>query len=422
MSRFESSWQQHDLWRFGALEVAGILGSAATLPAAHFANVQQHRLGPRRVEKTSQRVTPARHMPLVYQADPPREPESAVSAQPRRATFHEFSDISRDLARRLRKSHGRSHLCGQLITSQESSARENSKSETAAACSVRFAFEKRNPRIPAMRNTSVIVLFVLLSGCSSKTDEKRPQGHHQAGDTHKNHDMSKMGNMPGTLVVKTDPSEVKANQPTKLSLMIHDADGAMVKDFDVVHEKRIHLIVVSDGLSQFAHIHPDIDSAGSLTVTYAFPTGGTYRLYADFKPVGKNQTVAMAEVKVLGNPTPAPNLIPNAPGNIAGPELNAKVAIPTAKASEESKITISLLDSMDKPVTDLQPYLGAMGHLVIISADGKHYVHAHAIEGKSINGAVEFAAHFAQAGVYKAWGEFQRAGKVFTVPFVLKFE
>ena len=56
--------------------------------------------------------------------------------------------------------------------------------------------------------------------------------------------MSKMGGMAGTLMVKTDPAEVKAGQPTKLTLMIHDAGGAMVKDFEVVHEQKIHPIVV----------------------------------------------------------------------------------------------------------------------------------------------------------------------------------
>jgi hypothetical protein len=196
----------------------------------------------------------------------------------------------------------------------------------------------------------------------------------------------------------------------------------MIKDFEVVHEQKIHLIVVSDGLGQFAHIHPDIDSVGNLTVTHAFPTGGKYRLYADYKPVGKDQATAMAEVTVIGDSAPAPELIPNAPGKVAGTGLNANVTFPKARAAEVTTITFGLLDLMDKPVTDLQPYLGAMGHLVIISADGKLYVHAHAVEGKSANGVVEFAAHFTQAGIYKAWGQFQRAGQVHTVPFVLKVD
>lgn len=268
----------------------------------------------------------------------------------------------------------------------------------------------------------MIVLFVLFAGCSSRQEEKHSGGHQKTGDSHMGHDMSKMGSSTGTLMVESDPTEVKAGQPIKLSLMIHDAGGTMVKDFEVVHEKKIHLIVVSDGLGLFAHIHPDIDSAGNLTVTNVFPTGGKYRLFADYKPVGKDQAVARAEVKVFGDSPPAPKLVPNVPGKVAGTGLNANIAIPKATAAEVTKITFNLLDSMDKPVTNLQPYLGAMGHLVVISADGKLYVHAHAVEGKSANGMVEFAAHFAKAGIYKAWSQFQRAGQVCTVPFVLKVD
>jgi hypothetical protein len=273
-----------------------------------------------------------------------------------------------------------------------------------------------------VKNATVIVLLAVLAGCSAKHETTHPESHRQTADAHPGHDMTKMGAMAGTLVVKTEPAEVKAGQRTKLSLMIHDADGVMVKDFDVVHEKKVHLIVVSDGLSQFDHIHPDLDSVGNLTVTYAFPTGGKYHLYADYKPAGKDQAVATADIQVVGDAPPAPELIPNTPGKATGNGLNANVAFPKAKAGEVTKITFGVLDSMDKPVTDLQPYLGAMGHLVVISADGKLYVHAHPVEGKSGHGVVEFAAHFTRPGIYKGWGQFQRAGQVYTVSFVLKVD
>ena len=141
-----------------------------------------------------------------------------------------------------------------------------------------------------------------------------------------------MNTARSTLLIKTEPAEVKPGDATTLRLMIHDVRGSMVKDFETLHEKKVHLIIVRDGLDHFAHIHPEIDPAGNLTITYAFPTGGTYRLYADYKPVGKDQTVATAEVKVSGNPPPAPDLIPNAPGKVSGSGLNAKVEIPKAKA------------------------------------------------------------------------------------------
>src|SRR5438034_3514797 len=100
------------------------------------------------------------------------------------------------------------------------------------------------------------------------------------------------------LMVQTDPAPVTAGKPTTLKLMIHDAGGAMVKDFDIVHEQKVHLTIVRDGLDQFAHVHPAIDAAGNLTVTFTFPTGGTYHLYADYQPAGGKPAIAMAELKV----------------------------------------------------------------------------------------------------------------------------
>lgn len=276
-----------------------------------------------------------------------------------------------------------------------------------------------------MRHASLIVLLALGVGCSSqpsKPAEPPPASHSHPGDTHQGHDMSQMGGRAGTLMVTTDPAAVQAGQPTRLSLMIHDDSGAMLREFEVVHEQKVHLMVVSAGLDQFAHIHPAIDSAGNLTISHVFPTGGTYRLYADYKPVKKPQSTAIAELQVLGDSPPAPALIPNAPGSVTGMGLNAHIAIPRAKAGEVTKITFELLDSRNQPVTDLQPYLGAMGHLVILSADGKLYVHAHPDEGQTPTGVVQFAAHFPQPGIYKAWGQFQRADQVNTVPFVLQVD
>jgi hypothetical protein len=61
---------------------------------------------------------------------------------------------------------------------------------------------------------------------------------------------------------------------------------------------------------------------------------------------------------------------------------------------------------------DLQPYMGAMGHLVVISADGKQYVHSHTASEKTAANVIAFGVHFGKAGIYKGWGQFLRAGTV----------
>ena len=142
------------------------------------------------------------------------------------------------------------------------------------------------------KRIALIALAAMLGGCASK-NEGSSHGHHQeAGDARPGHHMSMAG---GKLMVQTDPAAVKAGQPTTLRLMSHDAGGVMIKDFEVVHEKKVHLIIVREELDQFAHIHPDeMDSAGNIIASFTFPSGGKYRLYADYKPVGKDPAAAMA--------------------------------------------------------------------------------------------------------------------------------
>jgi hypothetical protein len=216
---------------------------------------------------------------------------------------------------------------------------------------------------------------------------------------------------------------VTVGKPANLKMMIHGADGKMIKDFTVVHEQKVHLIIVRDGLDQFAHLHPEVDSMGNITTTYTFPTGGTYRLYADHQTVGGSPATAIAEVKVAGEAPPIPALKTDVPGKVKGDGLDATVSVSGMKSESGTTFRFEITDPAGTPVKDLQPYMGAMGHLVVISQDGKRYVHAHpADDKKSATNVVAFEAHFMQDGLYKGWGQFKRQGQVHLVPFVLHVE
>lgn len=261
-------------------------------------------------------------------------------------------------------------------------------------------------------------LILFLIGCSSKH-----KGHdtkkHAGNDPHANHGKNQAAS---NLMVRTDPAPVIAGKPTTLKLMIHGADGEMVKNFDLVHEKKIHLIIVREGLDQFAHIHPEVDAEGNATATFTFPTGGNYWLYADQKPTGKKQSTATAQLKVGGDIPAIPVLIPNISGEISADSLRAKIAVEKSSGGEFT-ITFDLADATGKPVEDLQPYMGAMGHLVVLSNDGKQYVHAHpaaATPGKSSR--VVFQAHIMKTGLYKSWGQFRIKDTVRVVPFIFKVD
>lgn len=222
------------------------------------------------------------------------------------------------------------------------------------------------------------------------------------------------------LVVRTDPPQPQAGLPTKIVLQIQDDDGTQIKAFDLLHEKLVHLIVVREGLDEFAHLHPEVDDSGKITADFAFSKSGKYRLFADHQPQGKSPGLATGELMVAGDDDPAAALVANPSPEVVVDKITARVDF--APGEQETTVRFQLVTANGKPIDDLQPYLGAMGHLVIISAAGSEYVHAHPLsEAKTApGGVVEFAAHFPDPGIYKAWGQFQRGGSVFTVPFVLE--
>ena len=104
-----------------------------------------------------------------------------------------------------------------------------------------------------------------------------------------------------SIELKTNPQTVEANKETELTFSIKDKNGAQVKDFTVIHEKKMHLIIVSSDLAEFEHIHPEIQTDGSFKIKYTFKHGGNFILYSDVTPENGSNTVERIELAVNGN-------------------------------------------------------------------------------------------------------------------------
>lgn len=177
----------------------------------------------------------------------------------------------------------------------------------------------------------------------------------------------------------TDHNEIVAQQPTSLILNVKNAKGDLVRDLQIVHEKPLHLILVSDDLAEFNHLHPEPQPDGSYRVGFTFPHGGTYRLYADFTPTGTSQIVERYRVDVSGTPTPRVALTEDKSftKSSGGLRVNIQPAEPL-RAGREVLLNFNVTDeATGKPVTDLQQYLGALAHFVIITEDTSKYLHVH---------------------------------------------
>jgi hypothetical protein len=274
-----------------------------------------------------------------------------------------------------------------------------------------------------MRTLVIPLLAASLAGCGQKpvgstaTDhahgpaETKPHSH--GSDPHAGHNA-----MLTNLELQTREG-LKSGTPTTLRFSIPGAKGVPIKEFAVSHDAKVHLILIRQGLDQFAHIHPTLDAAtGNLSADFTFPQGGIYHLFADYQETSGMPMTATARVEVAGDKPVAPELKPDVPGLLQGNGIATKVTVEGAKAGAEAKVRFEVLDG-DKPVNDLEPYMGAMGHLVVVSADAKRYVHAHPNEKADAKNVVTFGASFPTAGIYKGWGQFKRGGQVRIVPFVV---
>lgn len=212
-----------------------------------------------------------------------------------------------------------------------------------------------------------------------------------------------------------------AGQPSELRLTLKSSDGTVIKDFEALHDERVHLVIVRNGLDTFAHLHPQIHSDGNLVVQYAFPVGGNYRLYADFQQKGESHSTASTIVDVPGESSLAQELQVNAPGRVNGEDWIADITLDTGSDGRESIIRFALMDAQGQPVQNLMPYMSARGHLQIVSDDGNDYVHSHPMdhEPKSASHVVSFHAAFRKRGIYKGWGQFRLGEAIRVVPFVI---
>src|SRR5262249_43902191 len=106
---------------------------------------------------------------------------------------------------------------------------------------------------------------------------------------------------PYTLEVASDPKTPEAGKPAKLTILIRSRDTKQpVTEFDTVHERQIHFMVVSSDLKNFSHEHPAAGEDGRFTLAYTFPTAGEYHLFADVAPKGAGSYILMQPIRVSG--------------------------------------------------------------------------------------------------------------------------
>ncbi|WP_425247685.1 hypothetical protein [Streptomyces sp. NEAU-NA10] len=214
-----------------------------------------------------------------------------------------------------------------------------------------------------------------------------------------------------------------AGQPTDLRFTIRDGDGRAVTAYRREHDKELHLILASRDLVTYRHLHPTRAADGTWSIPVNLPRAGGYRVFADFTPEaeGAENLTLGADLAASGPYEPKDLPAPGATARTDGYEVELDGTLRPGTAGE-LKLTVS---RDGRPVTDLQPYLGAYGHLVALRSGDLAYLHVHP-GGEPGDGVtrpgpgISFTATAPSSGTYRLFLDFKHEGSVHTAAFTVR--
>ena len=244
---------------------------------------------------------------------------------------------------------------------------------------------------------------------------------------------------------RTIPPVVVAGRKATLRFKVsHPSFDATIEKFELVHDKQYHLFVISQDMEYFQHIHPEQLADGTWSIDVTLPKPGYYKVLSDFLPSGGSTQFIARPLVTAGYAgdlaADSAHLVPDSVLKKTVNDMTAEVSFdpPQFTAGLYGHLTFHLTDSgTGRPITDLQPYLGAFGHTLIMSEDMADYVHSHPIDisasdesgpkqfmlpvgvdPEKLRGGPEvtFEGLMPKPGRYRAWTQFRRNNNLYTFP------
>jgi hypothetical protein len=232
--------------------------------------------------------------------------------------------------------------------------------------------------------------------------------------------------IPGGLMISQDGYSLALAKPAATAgadvpvrFTIIGPDGAPVTAYEVEHEKQLHLIAVRRDFTGFQHVHPELSPDGTWSTDLDL-TPGQWRLFADFKATGADALTLGADLAVAGAYHPTEQTGETRTAQVDGYTVTLDGDL---SAGADAKLTLAV-ERNGAPVTDLEPYLGAYGHLVALRSGDLAYLHVHP-DGAPGDGTtkpgpdVVFYAAVPSAGIYHLYLDFKHRGVVRTAAFTV---
>ncbi|MFC8847147.1 MULTISPECIES: hypothetical protein [unclassified Micromonospora] len=213
-----------------------------------------------------------------------------------------------------------------------------------------------------------------------------------------------------------DTTALTAGRAGELAFRITDAAGLPVTAFQPIHERLMHLVLVSRDLTGYQHVHPELGADGTWRAAAGPAAAGPLRAIADFWPVGAARQVTLgADVAVPGRYAPRPPEQPQETVVVDGYTVTLDGGLRPGEANQ----VLVWLGRDGRPVNDLQPHLGAYGHLVALRHGDLAYLHVHPAAASRPSSVVAFGMQVPSAGTYRLFFEFRHLDVVHVAAFTV---
>jgi hypothetical protein len=250
---------------------------------------------------------------------------------------------------------------------------------------------------------------------ASPPNDKPAKAEHRTGEMAMKTGHAEMSAEPAGLAIAEGGFRVAVSDPTfraahrqELRFRVLDRAGRPVRNFEEEHGARLHLILARRDLTGYQHLHPRLGRDGTWSVPVTFAEPGAYRMYADFHIGGRGLTLG-ADLFVPGDFQPRA---------LPAETNEARVGGYTVALREDAPGELRFgVSRGGREVTDLQPYLGARGHLVALREGDLAYLHVHPEEGPEPGAGVSFHAEYPSAAKYRLFLQFKHRGRVHTAEF-----
>lgn len=302
-----------------------------------------------------------------------------------------------------------------------------------------------------MKIEAFLMLGLLL--CVAMLRHEVPARHHahlehtQAAGNHGTHEHEghehRTGVGPETVVrLETDTAEIIAGAPVSMKIHLEDADKKPLQGLLIHHDRILHAVIIGKDLNVFAHIHPE--DVGPITdemlkkatfpLRFTFPKAGEYMIGLDFATEDGHYSKRVS-LSVSGRPRMSEPKIDISTKKDFGPyHVTLKTSPSNIKLNTETLLRF-IIRKNNKPVTDLEPYLGAPMHLAIVRMDLSEFIHGHGFVPGALHShaehlhtnsserygpEVDASIVFPARGVYKIFSEVQHGGKTLLFDFMVE--